>query len=634
MTFPGVGLTAISGGINRLRTKGGADKNSLFDLLNGYVTQAGTVKVREGTYRNANIAAYSGAGTTKGLMAYQNQLHVFSSEVVGVPPNYALHVLNYPANQSESENLVFTTGTFAAATRIGTNTNYGLVSLSAGFAKQAVINPQPLGDVGSVTPTSFLGVAVVAFFQATAASVSDPNEVYLVTNPALPPAATLTYNDNSGMVTVTAGSALTTNLGLAAGYAAYALGTGTPNYDPNAANVGLLLHFDPLTRYNDSSANVLVNTPFGTGTTISTATKEIGAGSASFNGSGGLNYPVTLNGPLDLSAGDWTVEFWLNAGVQGSGEGAIFFINDGGSSFLEVLYNTSTDNIVTIFQSATAAASATNSVPLNTWTAVAIVVHGTNMQIYVNGIASGAAIPITRGAPLTASRVLQVAAGTGVTVPYAGFIDEVRFTKGVARYTANYTPATAPFLSSLTLTYNNSAPFPLKEIHFSAPYLGGIYVVAEFDVTDSVLLAQFGSVFHYWIQSSTGGDNSNEWEANTDYKLGDVVIPTTPNGLTFIASRLLPANPLWQANTVETVGNIVEPTTPNGFKFTATATLGATPTTGSTEPTWPTFDGATVNENSALESDQTVTLAQPASATVAPATPSRYTGLFSPPSGT
>jgi hypothetical protein len=39
-------LTAIKGGINRTRTKGGARADTLYDLLNVYVTEDGTVQAR------------------------------------------------------------------------------------------------------------------------------------------------------------------------------------------------------------------------------------------------------------------------------------------------------------------------------------------------------------------------------------------------------------------------------------------------------------------------------------------------------------------------------------------------------------------------------------------------------------
>lgn len=84
-------LTTVKGGINRLRLKGGALKDSLYDLVNGYVTAAKTVQVRPGSSRQASLNAL-----TKGLTSFDGELHVFASESVAVPSGYVLHVLAHP----------------------------------------------------------------------------------------------------------------------------------------------------------------------------------------------------------------------------------------------------------------------------------------------------------------------------------------------------------------------------------------------------------------------------------------------------------------------------------------------------------------------------------------------------------
>jgi hypothetical protein len=86
-----VPLTVIRGGINRQRTKGGALSDSLYDLLNGYVTVAGTVVARPGTIREQTLNAL-----TRGLVAFDGTLHTFCHEIVAVPDGYTLHVLHHP----------------------------------------------------------------------------------------------------------------------------------------------------------------------------------------------------------------------------------------------------------------------------------------------------------------------------------------------------------------------------------------------------------------------------------------------------------------------------------------------------------------------------------------------------------
>ncbi len=84
-------LTVVRGGINRQRIKGGALADSLYDLLNGYVTVAGTVVARPGTLREDTLDPL-----TRGLVAFDGSRHVFCHTQVDVPDGYTLHVLHHP----------------------------------------------------------------------------------------------------------------------------------------------------------------------------------------------------------------------------------------------------------------------------------------------------------------------------------------------------------------------------------------------------------------------------------------------------------------------------------------------------------------------------------------------------------
>lgn len=134
---------------------------------------------------------------------------------------------------------------------------------------------------------------------------------------------------------------------------------------------------------------------------------------------------------------------------------------------------------------------------------------------------------------------------------------------------------------------SNEDPIPLKEIHFAEPFMGALYVVAEFDVGT----ADVQSVFHFWLQQG------NTWQPNTVYKIGDIVTPSTPNGRAYQATRLQPPSPVWAPGVTRQEGDVVEPTEYNGFKYTVVDTLGDNPTSGTTEPNWPTSDGAQIFED-------------------------------------
>lgn len=131
--------------------------------------------------------------------------------------------------------------------------------------------------------------------------------------------------------------------------------------------------------------------------------------------------------------------------------------------------------------------------------------------------------------------------------------------------------------------------FVLKAIHFAEPFLGYLYVVAEFED---------GTVAHYWLQS--GG----AWEPGKIYRHGDVIEPTTPNGLAYRATRLGSSYPSWAPGVPRTEGNgssigpsIVEPTEYNDFYYECVETVGDNPVSGAVEPDWPQEDGARVFED-------------------------------------
>ena len=235
---------------------------------------------------------------------------------------------------------------------------------------------------------------------------------------------------------------------------------------------------------------------------------------------------------------------------------------------------------------------------------------------------------------ITAASTARVRPGTFRVANIAAYAG-AGTTKGLVRYQGNLhtfatqvvsLPPTGVLHVLAHPAQTGAANIPLKEIHFAAPFLGGIYVVAEF-VVSTAIANTVGSIFHYWIQYANGGGNANNWTANTDHKVGDVVIPSTPNGLTYIASRLIPAAPLWAAGTQESVGNIVEPNTYNGFQYVCTATSGPTPATGATEPTWPTSDGGVVVESNIAT--QTAATTSAATDPSSPGIPPRYGGIGS-----
>jgi hypothetical protein len=85
-------LNTLKGGINRLRVKGGASQQVLYDLLNGYVTADNSIESRPGTENHATLPT-----GTKGLCAFDGGFVVFASSDPGaMPSGYTCEILTHP----------------------------------------------------------------------------------------------------------------------------------------------------------------------------------------------------------------------------------------------------------------------------------------------------------------------------------------------------------------------------------------------------------------------------------------------------------------------------------------------------------------------------------------------------------
>ena len=92
-------LTTLTGGINRLQVKGNASASNLYDLVNAYITNEGTVSPREGTVRSVTLDS-----NTVGLMYFDGVPNIFgatfTTSTATVPTGYNLNILLNPVNST------------------------------------------------------------------------------------------------------------------------------------------------------------------------------------------------------------------------------------------------------------------------------------------------------------------------------------------------------------------------------------------------------------------------------------------------------------------------------------------------------------------------------------------------------
>jgi len=86
------------------------------------------------------------------------------------------------------------------------------------------------------------------------------------------------------------------------------------------------------------------------------------------------------------------------------------------------------------------------SVTLNAWNHVALTRSGSSTRLFINGTQVGSTYTDTNNYPV---RPVRIGADPNGAYAYKGYIDEVRISKGVSRYTGTFTPSTTAFTASI-----------------------------------------------------------------------------------------------------------------------------------------------------------------------------------------
>lgn len=214
--------------------------------------------------------------------------------------------------------------------------------------------------------------------------------------------------------------------------------------EPYFYNNSLLLHGDGTngsTTFTDDSNNSHTISVFGDAQ-IATAQSKFGGASMYFDGVGDY-ITAPSDSSFDFGTGDFTIEFWMRpSNVSGTWQAIISrkYNQSGGWR----LYKTSGTNNLSFYHPSGYYQTTNSGLANGTWHHIAVVRSGSTLTTYVDGTSRGTDTISLAMSPTSA----DIEIGQGVVTsayPYQGYLDDLRITKGVARYTANFTPPTSAF---------------------------------------------------------------------------------------------------------------------------------------------------------------------------------------------
>lgn len=231
------------------------------------------------------------------------------------------------------------------------------------------------------------------------------------------------------------------------------------------ANTNILLHFEGTngsTYIPESSRYAHVISKSGNAS-LSTAQSKIGSSSLYLDGTGDyIQVSHHAAGAVSAVTGDFGIELWVrptstaacNLLIKAVGTGHRNYglsINAGGKFTAE--YSSVVPAITTL--------TGTTSVAINTWYHLALVRYGTTFTLYVNGVAEATGTLSGSLYDIYTAPVTIGATSTG-TNPFTGYIDAIRFVKGMAPYVSGFTPVLTQYSDRLNAGAYSTAVMALS----------------------------------------------------------------------------------------------------------------------------------------------------------------------------
>ncbi len=225
------------------------------------------------------------------------------------------------------------------------------------------------------------------------------------------------------------------------------VGAGSTYYD----NLVLAMPFNEATGFADVSSRNRNPGVYGN-TTISTAQSKYYGSSAYFDGTGDY-LAISSSSDFAFGTGNFTIETWwfptstTRQAIYHGSWGADYSIGidyNGASSNLKLgMWASSNGSSWNLLNADSGGNGITAGTPVqNQWNHIAFVRNGSTFSMYLNGVSVGIVTGITAAVDVTASDAQVIGEWwyPGAMNSISGYLQDFRIYKGIAKYTANFTP--------------------------------------------------------------------------------------------------------------------------------------------------------------------------------------------------
>jgi hypothetical protein len=151
----------------------------------------------------------------------------------------------------------------------------------------------------------------------------------------------------------------------------------------------------------------------------------------------------------NFGSGDFTIDFWMKSTVSSNIYQGLIGQKNTGDSYTPIYIYINNLHTVGVYASYTGSSWAytldggSTTISPNTWYHVAVVVSSGTLKIYVNGILDQT--QAGSGTLYNGTGTMKI--GNMIHSNFAGWLDEVRISKGIARWTSNFTPPVSEYAS-------------------------------------------------------------------------------------------------------------------------------------------------------------------------------------------